>query len=183
MWRRLVDECRGLSVSPELFELLFWRSWWGILLVQHTAGASQWCYGEFTVVRDPSVGTGAPQTPAGAVKLLGFREKVWLNVLAALSGLEEVCKMLKRNMLRTCYAVCWTCSCMFTGFGVGSFDWDGSLLYCNLLLARQWSMWTGTYSGHEKWRVLWTVLFKTITKSRTLRSRILKMMSVASDNL
>jgi hypothetical protein len=52
------------------------------------------------VVRDRSLGAGAPHTPAGAVKLLGFREKVWLGVLAALSGLEEVCKMLKRNMLR-----------------------------------------------------------------------------------
>ena len=47
-------------------------------------------YGEFTVVRYPSFGTGAPQTPAGALKLLGFREKVWLSVLVALSGLEEV---------------------------------------------------------------------------------------------
>ena len=134
MWRRLVDAFRGLSVSPEHFELLFWRSWWGILLVQLTACASQWRYGDFTVVRDPSLGAGAPDTPAGGVKLLGFRKKFWLSVLAALSGLEEICRMVTRNMLRTCYAVCRTCSCMFTGFGVGRCDWNGSLLYLTCCL-------------------------------------------------
>ena len=122
MFKRLVVAFRGLLASPEHFDLLFWRSWWGILLVQHTAGASQWRYGEFTVVRDPSLGAGAPETPAGAVKLLGFWEKVLLGVLAALSGLEDFCRMLTCDMLRTCYAVCRTCSCMFTIFGVRRFD-------------------------------------------------------------
>ena len=138
-----------IPFSPEHFELLFWRSWWRILLVQHTASASQWRDGEFTTFSDPSVAAGAPETPAGALILLGFREKVWLSVLAALSGLEEVCRMLTRNMLSTCYAVCRPCSCVFTGFGVRRFDRHGPLLYRYWLLARQLSMWTHTYSGHK----------------------------------
>jgi len=69
-------------------------------LVQHTGWTSHWRYGELTVAWDPSLGAGAPETPAGAVKLLGFREKVWLSVLAELSGLEEICRMLTRHMLK-----------------------------------------------------------------------------------